>query len=102
VQAERELAVSLPRRAATLERAARALAERQERALKAHATALNAHDPQRTLERGYALVTGADGDPLASAAALRAAGSFDVRMADGVVAARSDEPQKRGEADGRD
>jgi len=35
-QAEREFAVALPRRAATLERAARALAERQARVLRAH------------------------------------------------------------------
>jgi exodeoxyribonuclease VII large subunit len=106
ISAERELAVSMPRRAATLERAARALAERQQRALKAHATALNGHDPQRTLERGYALVTGADGDPLPTASALRVAGSFDVRMADGVVATRvdpdRDDSQQRGQADGRD
>jgi exodeoxyribonuclease VII large subunit len=103
VSAERERTIALPRRAATLERAARSLAERQERALKAHATALNAHDPQRTLERGYALVTGPRGDPLAGAGAMRAAGAFDVRMADGVVAARVDpDRDTRGEADGRD
>jgi exodeoxyribonuclease VII large subunit len=90
----------LARRAADLDRAGRALADRQAQALRASRTALNAHDPQRTLERGYALVTTADGDPLAGAAALRAAGAFDVRMADGAVAARVDE-DREGMPDGR-
>jgi exodeoxyribonuclease VII large subunit len=88
--AEREQA-ALPKLAAELDRAAARLAERRAQALRASRAALNAHDPQRTLERGYALVTAHDGEPLASADALRAAGAFEVRMADGAVAATVDE-----------
>lgn len=94
---------TLPRRAARLDRAARALADRQAQALRAGRAALNAHDPQRTLERGYALVTDAHGRPLSTTGALNAAGAFDVQVADGVVGARVDdrhEPDRR--PDGRD
>ena len=35
--------------------------------------ALRAHDPERTLERGYALAEDAEGEPVTSAAAARAA-----------------------------
>ena len=90
----------LARRVADLERAGRALEERQAQALRATRTALNGHDPQRTLERGYALVTTPGGDPLAGAGALRGAGAFDIRMADGAVAARVDE-EREGRPDGR-
>ncbi|HEX8066099.1 MAG TPA: exodeoxyribonuclease VII large subunit [Thermoleophilaceae bacterium] len=75
-------------RAARLRRAERLLSQRRERALAAHAAALRAHDPERALERGYAVVLDAAGEPLASAAAARAAGSFDLRMAGGTVPAR--------------
>ena len=78
----------LSRRAGHLERAERLLGERRRRALETHAAALRAHDPERTLERGYALAVGADGEPLANAAALRAAGDFDLRMAGGTVPAQ--------------
>jgi exodeoxyribonuclease VII large subunit len=74
--------------ARTLDRAQRALAERRARALDAHGAALRAHDPERTLERGYALLLDAGGEPLTSAGALRQAGTFDARLADGTVAAR--------------
>jgi exodeoxyribonuclease VII large subunit len=89
-EADRELA-ALPRRAAELDRAAARLAERREHALRAARVTLAAHDPQRTLERGYALVTAADGEPLATAGAVRAAGRFQIRMADAAVPARVDE-----------
>jgi exodeoxyribonuclease VII large subunit len=85
---------ALPRRAAELDRAARRLAERREQALRATRATLGAHDPQRTLERGYALVTAADGEPLATADAVRAADNFEVRMADGAVPARVDEERR--------
>ena len=55
---------------------------------------------QRTLERGYALVTTPSGDPLAGAGAIRTARAFDIRMADGAVAARVDE-EREGRPDGR-
>src|SRR4051794_4072811 len=73
---ERERTV-LAGRVADLDRAARALADRQAQALKTGRAALNAHDPQRTMERGYAVVATADGDPIAGVDALRAAGEFD-------------------------
>ncbi len=50
--------------------------------------ALAAHDPERTLARGYALVQDRAGDPLASAAAARAAGRVHLRFHDGTVPAR--------------
>jgi exodeoxyribonuclease VII large subunit len=52
------------------------------------AIALSAHDPERTLARGYALVEDPAGEPLASAAAARAQGDLRLRFADGRVAAR--------------
>ena len=78
----------LPHRAARIEAAERMLAERRAAVLATHAAALRAHDPERTLERGYALALDAAGEPLADAAALRAAGDFDLRMAGGTVPAR--------------
>jgi exodeoxyribonuclease VII large subunit len=79
-------------RAAGLERAARALAERRSQALRAHEAALRAHDPERTLERGYALALDASGEPLSTTGALRGAGHFDLRVADGTVPARVRNP----------
>ena len=46
---------------------------------------LDAHDPQRTLERGYTLVTDRDGDPVGSAATARERGQVDLRFADDTV-----------------
>jgi exodeoxyribonuclease VII large subunit len=89
---------ALPRRAAELDRAAERLAERREHALRAARVTLDAHDPQRTLERGYALVTAADGEPLATAGAVRSAGRFQIRLADAAVAARVDESPSDGAA----
>jgi exodeoxyribonuclease VII large subunit len=63
--------------------------ERRPRELAQMALALAGHDPQRTLERGYALVRSADGQPLASTAAARAASELELRFADGTLAART-------------
>ncbi len=41
-----------------------------------------AHDPDRTLDRGYALVAGDDGDPVTSAAAARERDRVVIRFAD--------------------
>ncbi len=86
-------------RAAGLERAADSLAERRAAALRGHAAALRAADPDRALERGYAVALDASGEPLASAAATRAAGAFELRMADGSVPAQvrphGDDPRAR-------
>jgi exodeoxyribonuclease VII large subunit len=48
--------------------------------------ALQAHDPQKTLERGYALVENrATSEPLTSAAAARGAHELNLRFHDGTV-----------------
>jgi exodeoxyribonuclease VII large subunit len=100
MSADRER-VALAGRGGDLDRAARVLAERQAQALKVIGSQLDAHDPQRTLERGYAVVATHDGDPLATAGALREAGAFQVLMADGAVAAHVEEDGE-GRPDGRD
>jgi exodeoxyribonuclease VII large subunit len=87
ISAERSR-LELRRDAEALDRATDRLGERRLEKLAGLTAALNAHDPQRTLERGYALALGADGEPLANAGAVRAAGAFDLRMADATVAAR--------------
>lgn len=49
--------------------------------------ALAAHDPERALERGYAIVEAVDGTALTSAAQARDARTVDVRFQDGRVRA---------------
>ena len=49
--------------------------------------ALAAHDPERTLARGYALVADRGGEPLSSASAARAAGELSLRFHDDTLAA---------------
>jgi exodeoxyribonuclease VII large subunit len=80
--------LELRREAEMLDRAAARLSERRLDTLARLTAALNAHDPQRTLERGYALAMGPDGEPLPDAAAVRAAGAFDLRMADATLPAQ--------------
>jgi exodeoxyribonuclease VII large subunit len=76
------------RRGAAIERSAtRALARRQE-ALRKAAVALRAHDPERTLERGYALVETGSGEPVTSADRAVAAAAVKMRFADGRVQAK--------------
>jgi len=60
---------------------------RRPRELERLALALAGHDPQRTLERGYALVQTPQGAPIGSGAAARTAGRVRVRFADETVAA---------------
>lgn len=94
--AERGLAdrTSFQRRIGTvvLERARRralgADMEAQREALKRAAVALRAHEPERTLERGYALVEGEEGEPLTSAAEAGAAERISLRFSDGRVRAK--------------
>lgn len=62
-------------------------AERHRAALHRAAVALRAHQPERTLERGYALVEDEEGEPVTAAAAARAAGRVRLRFADGSVEA---------------
>jgi exodeoxyribonuclease VII large subunit len=61
---------------------------RRPRELARLALALSAHDPQRTLERGYAVVESLDGSPLTSAPRAREAQDVRLRFADGAVPAR--------------
>jgi exodeoxyribonuclease VII large subunit len=62
-----------------------------ERQLDAYAKALDAHDPQRTLARGYALITDTDGAPVTSAQDARTAATVNLRFADDAVRAKIDD-----------
>ncbi len=55
------------------------------------ALALAAHDPQRTLERGYALAQTREGRPVISAREARERGELRLRFADGTVDAEVSE-----------
>ena len=80
--------LDLRTQATALERVTDRASERRLETLARLTAALNAHDPQRTLERGYALAIGPDGEPLQSAMAIRdAGGSFNLRMADATLPA---------------
>ena len=68
-----------------LERASGAALERRRRELDRVLATLAAHDPQRTLERGYALIEDEAGEPVTSAAGARAQSSLTVRLHDGRV-----------------
>ncbi len=92
--AQRQIKAGMTRsadQAGTLQRTTIRAAEgdraRRRRELERLALALAAHDPQRTMARGYALVQDRDGVPLGSAAAARDAGRLTVRFHDGAVAA---------------
>ena len=80
--------------AADLERAARTAATRRGRELERLRLAVDAHDPERTLERGYALVEDAGGELVTSAEATRAARDVTLRFADGRVRARTEEDEQ--------
>ncbi|MBV9819598.1 MAG: exodeoxyribonuclease VII large subunit [Solirubrobacterales bacterium] len=86
-------------RAAALERATQraAGANRAARTRELHrlALALGAHDPQRTMARGYALVSDRDGAPLGSAQAARDAKAVTLRFHDGAVPARVSSSEDR-------
>jgi exodeoxyribonuclease VII large subunit len=70
------------------QRAVGADMERRRAALHRAAVALRAHEPERTLERGYALVEDPVGEPLTSAAEAGAAEHISLRFSDGRVRAR--------------
>jgi len=80
------------RRAVVLERKAASslldCRERRPRELRGLALVLDGHDPQRTLERGYALVQDQRGEPLVTAASARRAGAVRLRFADGELPAK--------------
>ncbi|HYV15864.1 MAG TPA: exodeoxyribonuclease VII large subunit [Conexibacter sp.] len=56
--------------------------------------ALGAHDPERTLARGYALVEDAGGELVTSAARARAAGALTLRFHDDRVRANVEDPHR--------
>jgi exodeoxyribonuclease VII large subunit len=72
----------------TADRTRGADATRRKRDLDGLRLALAAHDPERALARGYALVQDRAGEPLSSAAAARAAHDLGLRFYDGTVPAR--------------
>jgi exodeoxyribonuclease VII large subunit len=74
--------------AGALARASTAAAAARRRDLERLALALAAHEPARTLERGYALVEAPDGAPVTSAAAAREQARLVVRLHDGRVPVR--------------
>jgi exodeoxyribonuclease VII large subunit len=80
-----------------LERAARRAAgaemERRRAALHRAEVALRAHEPERTLERGYALVEDREGEPITDVSAASAAERVRLRFADGTVGAQIEENQ---------
>jgi exodeoxyribonuclease VII large subunit len=57
-------------------------------ALRRIEVALRAHEPDRTLERGYALAETPDGEPLTSAEAAGAEDRINLRFADGRIDVR--------------
>ena len=72
----------------TRDRAVASDAGRRRGDLDRLALALAAHDPDRTLSRGYALVQDSCGEPLSSAAAAGRARDFELRFHDGTVPAQ--------------
>jgi exodeoxyribonuclease VII large subunit len=62
-------------------------ASARRRSLERLALALAAHDPERTLARGYAIVSDRAGQPLPRADDARAAGELQVRFHDGTLSA---------------
>jgi exodeoxyribonuclease VII large subunit len=92
----------LRREAAAIVRHGNAAPADRAQSLARLAATLAAHDPERVLERGYAIVEGEgerEGEVMTSAAALREARRFRVRFADDHVGAEVSE-QERGDRDG--
>jgi exodeoxyribonuclease VII large subunit len=69
--------------------------DRRRAALRRAEVALRAHQPERTLERGYALIENGDGEPVTGVAAARAAAHVKLRFADGRVGAQIEEDDER-------
>ncbi len=83
---QRRIAVVVLDRA--FRRAAGAELGSRREALRRFEMALRAHEPERTLERGYALAESPEGEPLTSAEAARAEDRINLRFADGRVEVR--------------
>jgi exodeoxyribonuclease VII large subunit len=67
--------------------------ERRRAALHRAEVALRAHEPERTLERGYALVEDRQGEPVTDTAGAAAAERVRLRFADGAVGAKIEESE---------
>jgi exodeoxyribonuclease VII large subunit len=91
---QRRLASVVLARAAR--RAAGAEADSRREALRRAEVAFRAHEPERTLERGYALAEDGEGKPVTSAAGALAAGRVKLRFADGRVGAEIEEDGSEG------
>jgi exodeoxyribonuclease VII large subunit len=76
------------RAALGLERSGGRSLRRRAEAIARTKVALDAHDPDRVLARGFALAETSDGEPITRAADAAAAGRMRVRFADGAVGAR--------------
>jgi exodeoxyribonuclease VII large subunit len=73
------------RRGAVLRGSAERGLRRRRETLRRAALTLRAHEPERTLERGYALAESPDGEPVTTAEGVRAAPLTRLRFADGKV-----------------
>ncbi len=78
---------------AVLESHRKSAVQRRRTDLERFARTLDAHDPQRVLERGYALVEDSAGKPVTSAAAARDAEALVLRLHDGRVPVRREPRQ---------
>ena len=83
------------RRGAAIERSAERALRRRRETLERAAITLRAHDPERTLERGYALAETDAGEPVTTASAAVAAGDVRLRFSDAAVRARIEEEIER-------
>jgi exodeoxyribonuclease VII large subunit len=81
--ARRELVIARKGQAALVEATGRRVGDLERLALT-----LSAHHPERTLERGYALVERPDGELITTVAAARDAATLRLRFADGRVTAK--------------
>jgi exodeoxyribonuclease VII large subunit len=79
---------------ARLQHAADTATARRRRDLDRLALALAAHDPERTLERGYALVEDREGTIVTSARQAREAGDIGLRFHDGRVRANVEDSDR--------
>ena len=85
---QRRLGLVVLSRAAA--RAVGAEANSRREALRRAEVAFRAHEPERTLERGYVLAEDTGGEPVTSATAAIGAGRVRLRFSDGAVGARID------------
>lgn len=85
---QRRLAVVVLERA-RLRAAGAELGSRRD-ALRRAEVALRAHEPERTLERGYVLAETDEGEPVTSAETARRLDEISLRFADGRIKARPD------------